>query len=210
MHLYYMYKQSSKKLRELKKLYEVLKNSYEFQNAALRPEKSSGTRWIDHKMRAMAKLNDKFGMYVSHLENVIADTSKQVDRAKLQGKYNKLVDASVLLRSAFLSDLLLPAKSLSLISQKSDVDIIQVVNAVQKTQNKFRRWQKKFADDKDEVLNLPTLKSRLENIEDGDKFQGAKLKNFSREKQYVKDHAAHIAENILICLQERYGNLTEE
>ena len=65
-------------------------------------------------MRAMGKLNGRFGVYYVHLGNVIADTTKQCDRATLQCIYNKLTEANILLRSAFLYDLLLPAKISSL------------------------------------------------------------------------------------------------
>ena len=51
-HLFYMYKNSSKKVRELKVLYQALQNVYEFVNNQIRPAKSGGTRWIDHKLRA--------------------------------------------------------------------------------------------------------------------------------------------------------------
>ena len=51
----------------------------------IRPTKAAGTRWIDHRIRAMLKLVDKFGLYTHYLKNVIADTSKQLDRAALQG-----------------------------------------------------------------------------------------------------------------------------
>ena len=39
-------------------------------------------------MKAIKKLNDKFGVFAAHLEIVISDTLKKCDRATLQGKYN--------------------------------------------------------------------------------------------------------------------------
>ena len=48
--LFYFYKKSSKKLRELKLLASVLKEMYVFENNSICPEKASGTRWIDHKI----------------------------------------------------------------------------------------------------------------------------------------------------------------
>ena len=95
-HLYYLYKNSSKNIRKLKALYKVFEETYTFKNIALRPEKASGTCWINHKLRAMAKLNNKFGVYMAHLENVIADTSKKTDRATLQGKFTLLSKANVI------------------------------------------------------------------------------------------------------------------
>ena len=56
----------------------------------------------------MGKLNDKFDVYSAHLGNVIADTTKHCGCATLRGIYNKLTKTNTFLRSAFLSDLLLP------------------------------------------------------------------------------------------------------
>ena len=53
-HLYYMYKNSNKKLRQLKSLFESLQEIYEFETKAFKPEKSLGTRWLDHKVRGIA------------------------------------------------------------------------------------------------------------------------------------------------------------
>ena len=51
-------------------------------------------------MRAMKKLNNKFVSFLLR---------RKCDCATLQGKYNNLTQASVLLRSTFLSDILQPA-----------------------------------------------------------------------------------------------------
>ena len=84
--LFYLYKKSSKKLHELKLLASALKEIYVFENNSTCPEKASGTRWIDNKMKAMGKLNGEFGVNAAHLGNVFADTMKQCDRITLQGK----------------------------------------------------------------------------------------------------------------------------
>ena len=85
------------------------------------------------ELSATSKLNDMFWAYVSHLENTIADTSKQVDRATLQVKYNKLTDGGVILRITFLIDLLELVKLFSHMSQQQCVDFVTVANAVQST-----------------------------------------------------------------------------
>ena len=56
-----------------------------------------------------------------HLYYMYKDSSKKLGQLKtavLQGKLNALTQASVILRSALLTDILEPAKNLSLISQK--------------------------------------------------------------------------------------------
>ena len=55
---------------------------------------------------------DKFGLYVQHLENIIADESKQTNKATLEGKRRKMVKSSTFLMAALLNDLLEPAKHL--------------------------------------------------------------------------------------------------
>ena len=112
---------SSKKLSQLKSLFQSLEELYDFDSKSIKPKKSS-TRWIDHKAKAMTKLNDKFGVYAKQIENSIEQTPKASDKATLRGKLNRLTTADVLLRSAFLTDILEPVKILSLVSQKKNIN----------------------------------------------------------------------------------------
>ena len=116
---------------------------------------------------------------MAHLENVIADTSKKTDRATLQGKFTLLSEANVILRSALLTDLLVPAKTLSLISQRVSTDVITIVNTVQNTREKYVKWYEHFSENPEKVFELPTLKSAIERVDEENNFQGVKLKHFS-------------------------------
>ena len=78
-----MYKQSSKKVRELKNLHTLLKEQFKIFGSDVRPTKVAGTQQINHRIQEMHKLV-KFGLYTHHLQNVIADTSKQLHRTTLQ------------------------------------------------------------------------------------------------------------------------------
>lgn len=62
--LFSLYNKSPKKLRELKKLAEA------YQETVDKPVKANGTRWIDHKVRAMKVFLENYGMYMQHLEQV--------------------------------------------------------------------------------------------------------------------------------------------
>ena len=128
--LFYLYQKSSKKLRELRKLHNVLKELYEFADNCVKPAKATGTRWIAHVLRSMSGLVDKFGLYLQHFENVIADTSKQTDKATLEGKRRLLTEANVLLRCGLFVDLLDPALKFSLLSQKESFNILSMVEAI--------------------------------------------------------------------------------
>ena len=67
----------------------------------VKPVKSNGTRWIDHKFRAMGWEVEKFGLYAQYLKGTIPTIKSSNDRATLQGKLNKVVDVKVLLWSNF-------------------------------------------------------------------------------------------------------------
>ena len=210
-HLYYMYKNSSKKLSQLKTLFKSLTEIYEYETKAIKPEKSTGTRWLDHKIKGMEKLTDKFRVYAAQIKNSIdARNCTAADRAVLQGKLNALTQASVILRSALLTDILEPAKKLSLISQKESGDIISMVNALKRTRDKYGRWQTKFAENPEEVFQLPTLKRVLNQMDtENNTHQGIKLLYSEREKQYIQDYTVSILENVIKCLDTRFGKLDE-
>ena len=93
----------------------------------IRPTKTAGTRRIDHRIRAMRKLTDKFGLYTHHLQNVIADTSKQLDQATLQGKFNKLIESKVIPRAAFLLDVLKEAFLVDVLTEAFLLDVLTFV-----------------------------------------------------------------------------------
>ena len=55
MNLYYLYHKSSKKLREFKLLFKDTKEDFEMFGDGVKPVKSTGTRWTDHRIRATAR-----------------------------------------------------------------------------------------------------------------------------------------------------------
>ena len=95
------------------------------------PIEVSGMQWIDHRLLVMQKLVDKYGLYTSHLQNVIADTTKQTGHTLLQGKFEKIVDVKVFVLAAFVLDTLAEAKKFSLLMQKRDTIIIDVVESIE-------------------------------------------------------------------------------
>ena len=81
--------EDKKKLSELGQFLEVLKDVYSFENDQVRPSKASGTRWIARIMRSMTAFIQKFGVYLQHLVNVVAYTSKQAILLKWKGREGK-------------------------------------------------------------------------------------------------------------------------
>ena len=100
------------------------------------------TIWLDHKLRATGRVIDKFALYTQNLQNFI-ESSKPSDRGPLQGKLNKLLEAKVVLPGAFFSGILHEARKLSLVTQKSDINIIDMVEAVESCKRNYERLLRK-------------------------------------------------------------------
>ena len=65
MYLFYLYKKSSKKHPELKNFYHLLEGQLEMYGTGVWSLKATGTRWINHKIAAMGRVIDKFGLYTA-------------------------------------------------------------------------------------------------------------------------------------------------
>ena len=95
----------------------------------------------------MGRVVEKIGLYNQHLQNVISTTANAKARATLEVKYAKIVDPKVLLRCALFIDVLAEAKNFSLKTQKIDINIIDIVEAVKNTKQNYRRLLKHVEKD---------------------------------------------------------------
>ena len=136
--LYYLYDKSNKKLRELKKLHELLQEIYKFDDERVKSHRAGGTRWIAHKLDALQNMLDKYRLYMQHFENIIADTTKRTDKATLKRKRRQLQKADVLLLGALFFNLLEPARMLSLKTQEENINLIKIVNLIDSTRNNYQ------------------------------------------------------------------------
>ena len=191
-----------------------MKDEFEMYGDGVKPVKATGTRWIDHRIRAMQRLVDKYGLYCQHLQHAIPETKTAKVRVTLKRKFEKLIDAKVLLRSCWFVDVLSAAKQFSLVTQKSDIDIVSIVDSVESTKRNYEKLLRKFETDAENLFALPTLKSVINAIESDEEekpsYQGQKLKYYTREKQYFRNHRVHIVRSILSCYEERYSDVYSE
>ena len=110
-------------------------------------------------------LIEKFGLYCAHLNNIISITTNSKEEATLERKFNKLVDVKVLLHCALFTDILAEVKKFSLITQKSDINIINILDLVESTKNNYARLFRKLSKNHDLVFQLPPLKLVIDAIE---------------------------------------------
>ena len=103
------------------------------------------------------------------------------------------------------------AKQFSLVTQKSDIDIISIADSIESTKRNYEKLLKKFEADAENIYTLPILKSVINAIksdkEGEPSYQGQKLKYYTREKQYLRNHGVHMVWSILSCYEERYSNV---
>ena len=55
-------------------------------SAGVQQLKATGTHWIKHELEAMTEVTAQSGLYLQHLQNVIAITSNLQHHSTLQGK----------------------------------------------------------------------------------------------------------------------------
>ena len=116
-------------------------------------------------------------------------------RATVQGKLKKLVDAKVLLRSAFFTGALTETKKFSMLTQEKKCQ--QLMNAVELTKSNYKQLLKKIQDSTEYILTPPNFKINIHaiksNKDDSEPlYQGHELMNCSKEKRYLTDHAQYI------------------
>ena len=73
--LYYRYEKSPNKTRALVFIVEDLKKVFEFPRAGNVPVHSQGSRWINHKRKALQRVLDHYGAYIGHLTTLAEDSS---------------------------------------------------------------------------------------------------------------------------------------
>ena len=61
LRLYYIYEKSPKKCRELSDIVSDLQQCIQFDGNGVRPIRSSGSRWVAHKLNAMKRVIAKYG-----------------------------------------------------------------------------------------------------------------------------------------------------
>ena len=103
-----------------------MQGQFEMYSDGVRPTTATGIRRIDRKICAMERAVNKHELYCQYLQHVITDTKKSKVIATLQGKFKKLVDAKILLRSCFFIYVLTSAKIFSLQTLNSNISITDI------------------------------------------------------------------------------------
>ena len=198
LRLYYLYEKSPKKVRELGEIVEDLRHVFEFPKGGDVPIRSQGSRWIDHKRKALQRVVDRYGAYIAHLTTLAEDPSvKPDDRAKLNGYLKKWMQFKIIFGCALYVDVLKAPSLLSQSLQSSELDIVLAMKSILKSASALSSLA---GLDPVEWPTVCLLLKRIKNDGMDKLYQGSVLKDF---KQSIQQKCAQDALNDLTALEEK-------
>lgn len=175
--VYYFYKDSPKRLRELEGVSEIMDEHF------LKPEWANGTRWVEHKQKALVKLQKTWSSIVIHLENYATDTSNRPeDRAKARGIHTQLLLYQVILYMHFVMDIFVMDISdqmaqLSLLFRRDDITVPSVVMKIEHVQLMLTSLF---------TVDGPNLESFYQEV-NGNLYKGESLRNIIEQNTFQRD-----------------------
>ena len=152
--------------------------------------------------------------YLSYFETIISDIKK----AALEGKCKQLTDASILLSSALFIDLLERTKKFSILSQREDFNIIDMVDCLDDMLLLYQICKCNIDNGPDIVYSFPTVEKLLKNIkittsENGTlayQYQDVQIDYFQCEKTNLSKNAASFIDQILDAVNNQFEGVTSE
>ena len=107
---------------------------FEFPKSGNKPVWSQGSRWINHKRKALQRVADCYGAYVSRLTVLAEDSSlKAEERACLKGYLKTWNNYSTIVGCAMYIDILKSPSLLSISLQASELDVILGIKNILKS-----------------------------------------------------------------------------
>ena len=122
--LFYLYRESPKRLRELKMFGEM------YDQSIPKLYKSYGTTWIAHEVKAMEIALNNNGIYIKHLESLANTDSQALKRAEIAGEVKSKKNGKFLIHLAIYLDVLTPLKVIGLGFQKEKHDPTEAVRRI--------------------------------------------------------------------------------
>ncbi|XP_071835235.1 zinc finger protein 862-like [Apostichopus japonicus] len=159
MLLFYAYKNSPKRLRELKALGDIMNE------VVNKPLKAHGTRWVQHKLQATEALLKSYSVVVAHLENMAND--KTHDQAKAKGILDKVNNFKFVSHLLYFQHLLRPISRLSVTWQKEVVEAPLVLA----TLNNLKQTLGNMKDQQEYPGELKDIASAQQSVDADDQLQ---------------------------------------
>ena len=183
LQLHLLHRQAPKRLRQLKELHDIYKETLEFEEGGVKPKKANGSRWISHNLAALKLCKNKWELYIKYLEKMIEDqTIPSKDRARIKGYLKQWRRSKMLLLVSLFFDLLNIPSTLSLSFQREDLDPVQSLNPIQKTRVRLELFASKSFE---KLPNVHDFLARISHKEDGKYFLDIKMVDYDNAKSFV-------------------------
>ncbi|KAJ8353455.1 hypothetical protein SKAU_G00210220 [Synaphobranchus kaupii] len=120
MRLYSFYRRSTKKWKELKAVADILEEH------VVKPARSQGTRWIDHRRKALTSLATNYHSIVTHFQELASGEWQDIqaaDRAKVKAYLKQMTSFKFIMYMYLYQDLVADLADLSLQFQQDEPEI---------------------------------------------------------------------------------------
>ncbi len=156
---------------------------------------------MSHKVAALGRVIDKFGACLGHLTSLTEDpTVKSVDKQKIKGYVTKWQDSKILFGCAFFYDVLKPCSILSKCLQDEELNRVDAIEAILKTNKSVSQLKLSSLDD---LPSVKKVKSRIQKAQGETTYLGAPLANYEQGITFITTHKDQIIESVLSCLKSR-------
>ena len=198
--LFYSYRESPKRLRELKMFGEM------YDQSIPKLYKSYGTTWIAHEVKAMEIALNNNGIYIKHLESLANTDSQALKRAEIAGEVKSKKNGKFLIHLAIYLDVLTPLKVIGLGFQKEKHDPTEAVRRIKEFTWTMTKLQLLIdaSLDSDNGGRLTHLTKLFKEVDENNMYQEVKLVNFKIHKKSASAFYKEIINKLAEKMEDRF------
>ena len=198
--LFYLYRESPKRLRELKMFGEM------YDQSIPKLYKSYGTTWIAHEVKAMEIALNNNGIYIKHLESLANTNSQALKRAEIAGEVKSKKNGKFLIHLAIYLDVLTPLKVIGLGFQKEKHDPTEAVRRIKEFTWTMTKLQLLIdaSLDSDNGGRLTHLTKLFKEVDENNMYQEVKLVNFKIHKKSASAFYKEIITKLAEKMEDRF------
>ena len=200
LRLFYLYRESPKRLRELKMFGEM------YDQSIPKLYKSYGTTWIAHEVKAMEIALNNNGIYIKHLESLANTDSQALKRAEIAGEVKSKKNGKFLIHLAIYLDVLTPLKVIGLGFQKEKHDPTEAVRRIKEFTWTMTKLQLLIdaSLDSDNGGHLTHLTKLFKEVDENNMYQEVKLVNFKIHKKSASAFYKEIITKLAEKMEDRF------
>ncbi|KAJ8007575.1 hypothetical protein DPEC_G00095460 [Dallia pectoralis] len=195
MRIYSLYRRSIKKWKELKALGETLEEH------VVKPTRSQGTRWINHRRKALAALASNYTCVTTHLLK-----ESGPDKAKLKSYCRQLTSSKFVLHVAVYQDILAELAELSRDFQADELSLSSVRARVMASQTALVRLREKPGPYLRPVLSAFTDTASVGVFQ----YKGVDINHQSTTSETFRHQMVDIIDKIIECVTYRFSTFSTD